>query len=104
VILVAPWYGYLLSLASGQTWFFGSQPIHVEFFKRDYTPQLHPFNPSTARFGPQYNIEETLIISNDYVEVEDLNRLGHNHIEKNGYIFLDPRLSSVRTCEMMFST
>jgi len=47
----------------------------------------------TPRLGTAGREEESLIISKDIVEVEELDNLGHNYEERNGYIFLDSRLS-----------
>lgn len=81
--------------ASGQTWFYGNQPIHVQFFRYQYKPQVEAFNPLTPRFGPAGREEESLIISKGIVEVEELDNLGHIYSDHNGYIFLDARLSYV---------
>ncbi|KAJ4299791.1 hypothetical protein N0V90_005037 [Kalmusia sp. IMI 367209] len=97
---------------SGQTWFFGAQPVHAQFFSGTltnktyplsinrtnipsqfadmYKPQVTPFDISRATRGSE---KESLIISKDLVEVEELDFLGHMYKEKDGAIFLDPTLT-----------
>lgn len=58
-----------------------------------YKPQVTPFDISRATRGSE---KESLIISKDLVEVEELDFLGHMYKEQDGKIFLDPTLTPVR--------
>ncbi|KAF1967383.1 hypothetical protein BU23DRAFT_573270 [Bimuria novae-zelandiae CBS 107.79] len=80
------------SLLFGQTWFFGAQPVHAQFFSDMYKPQVSPYRISHVRPDTE---KESLIISKDLVEIDELEFLGHIYKESDGRIFLDPTLTSV---------
>jgi hypothetical protein len=75
----------------GQTWFLGANPVHVQFFTKLYVPQISPADFSRTKFG---RMNESLIISTDVVEVEELKSLGHHFEVRDGKIYLDPALTS----------
>ncbi|KAJ4348087.1 uncharacterized protein N0V89_009459 [Didymosphaeria variabile] len=82
---------YVRTTVSGQTWFFGAQPVHAQFFSDMYKPQVGAYRVSHARPDTE---KESLIISKDLVEIEELEFLGHIYKESDGKIFLDPTLTS----------
>lgn len=57
-----------------------------------YKPQVGAYRVSHARPDTE---KESLIISKDLVEIEELEFLGHIYKENDGKIFLDPTLTSV---------
>ncbi|KAL5413428.1 hypothetical protein PMIN04_009447 [Paraphaeosphaeria minitans] len=82
---------YVRTTVSGQTWFFGAQPVHAQFFSDMYKPQVGAYRVSHARPDTE---KESLIISKELVEIEELEFLGHIYREIEGKIFLDPTLTS----------
>ena len=80
-------------LEFGQTWYCGSQPVHVYFFKPCYGPQIPPRYPRRAQGLSQ---EERLIISKDYVDADALNLSGFQYqILPSGEVLLDPSMDTV---------
>jgi hypothetical protein len=57
-----------------------------------YKPQVRPFDISRSSHGAE---KESLVISNDLVETDELDLLGHIYREQDGKIFLDPTLTAV---------
>lgn len=58
-----------------------------------YKPQVAPLNLSRPAPGSE---RESLIISKDLIEVQELDFLGHKYKVQDGKIFLDPTLTPVR--------
>jgi len=57
-----------------------------------YKPQVGPFDVTRASHGAE---KESLVISKDIVETNELDLLGHHYEEQDGKIFLDPTLTAV---------
>jgi hypothetical protein len=84
----------LLALDIGQTYFLGDQPIHVNFFRPDYKPQLAA---STS-----FSRSENVMVAKDLVEEHALRELGFRYrLNDKGEYILDCRLSAVRSDEIL---
>jgi len=86
---------YVRANASGQTWYAGSQPIHVLMFDPLYKPQ-EASTTSNSQLNYRYMEEDQLIIGKEWVEIDALKHLGYRHEPRDdGRVMLDPRLTSV---------
>ena len=82
------------STEAGQTYFLGNQPVHVNFFKPQYRPQLEPSQNSPSLNASQ---NEYLIVGRDLVDEYVLEEFGFEFKTTNsGGYALDFRLTAVR--------
>lgn len=83
---------YLRMSEAGQTYFLGNQPVHVNFFKPQYRPQLEPSQNSPS---PNASQNEHLIIGRDLVDEYVLEEFGFEFKTTNsGGYALDFRLTA----------
>jgi hypothetical protein len=88
-------------LASGQTWFCGSEVIYVSQIRADYRLQCDCC--SCCEVAPPKEDADAsssayLLVDKFWVDTRTLDEAGYRYKDSVAYVFLDPKLSWVCMC------